>query len=290
LEDIALIFRSSPYGAISHSHANNNDMILHVAGKAITMPAGYYDGYGSPHHTQYNWHTKSHNCITLSGAGQLIRGTDSVGAICNQFEDDNISYFCGVADKSYSDRAQKCRRHVCYIKAKKYFVLVDEFVSLDTNSSSLEFNLHSWSPFQINEENKSFILKRDGSGLQGYFLYHYNSFFSLTEGWDPKPKVDETRSAWWLQQYHMKFTTCGYNKKRNLTTVLFPFHQNLTAPAINCFREGEAEIAEIEGDLVWSNQLMYTKASANGITSDALAVFKINNTIYHIDEKGVGIR
>jgi hypothetical protein len=33
-EDVALIFRSSPFGAVSHSHANNNDFILHVGGHA----------------------------------------------------------------------------------------------------------------------------------------------------------------------------------------------------------------------------------------------------------------
>jgi hypothetical protein len=73
IEDIALIFRSSPYGAISHSHANNNDFILHVAGQIMAMPSGYYDGYGSNHHANWVWHTKSHNCVTLSGAGQIMR-------------------------------------------------------------------------------------------------------------------------------------------------------------------------------------------------------------------------
>src|SRR6185295_9100593 len=31
--DLSLLFRSSPFGSISHSHANNNDFILHVGGK-----------------------------------------------------------------------------------------------------------------------------------------------------------------------------------------------------------------------------------------------------------------
>ena len=49
--DIALVFRSSPFGSISHSHASNNDFVLHVAGRAMLMPSGYYSGYGSNHHS-----------------------------------------------------------------------------------------------------------------------------------------------------------------------------------------------------------------------------------------------
>ncbi|MFW6159019.1 MAG: DUF4962 domain-containing protein, partial [Planctomycetota bacterium] len=45
-DDVAVLFRSSPYGAVSHSHANNNDFVIHSGGKVMAMPSGYYDGYG----------------------------------------------------------------------------------------------------------------------------------------------------------------------------------------------------------------------------------------------------
>ena len=55
--DVALVFRSSPLGSISHSHANNNDFILHVGGRVMAMPSGFYGGvmlgYGGDHHA--NW-------------------------------------------------------------------------------------------------------------------------------------------------------------------------------------------------------------------------------------------
>ncbi len=79
--DIALIFRSSPLGAVSHSHANNNDFILHAGGKVMAMPSGYYVGYGSDHHVHWVWHTRSHNCVTLSDASQIMRSHNSLGAI-----------------------------------------------------------------------------------------------------------------------------------------------------------------------------------------------------------------
>ncbi|MFW5867855.1 MAG: DUF4962 domain-containing protein, partial [Armatimonadota bacterium] len=86
--DIALIFRSSPYGAVSHSHANNNDFIIHVGGRCMMMPSGYYAGYGSAHHAHWVWHTKSHNCVTLSDSGQIMRSHDSMGSTDLPFEDE----------------------------------------------------------------------------------------------------------------------------------------------------------------------------------------------------------
>ena len=51
--DVAFVFRSSPLGSISHSHANNNDFILHVGGRVMAMPSGFYGGarlgYGGEH-------------------------------------------------------------------------------------------------------------------------------------------------------------------------------------------------------------------------------------------------
>ncbi len=149
--DVALIFRSSPLGAVSHSHANNNDFILHAGGKVMAMPSGYYVGYGSDHHAHWVWHTKSHNCVTLSDASQIMRSHNSLGAIENAFEDERLVYFRGNADASYSDRADRCRRHVFFLKAQTCFVMIDEFVAAPGIDSALQWNIHSWNRFTVDE-------------------------------------------------------------------------------------------------------------------------------------------
>ena len=138
--DVAMIFRSSSYGSVSHSHANNNDFVLHSGGRVLAMPSGYYAGYGSDHHAQWVWHTKSHNCITLSDAGQLMRSPDSRGEVANAFEDGQLAYFCGIADASYADRAERCRRHVVFLKQAQCFFMVDEFVARNGIFSALELS------------------------------------------------------------------------------------------------------------------------------------------------------
>jgi hypothetical protein len=203
--DIAFIFRSSPYGSISHSHANNNDFILHVGGRAMAMPAGYYAGYASSHHGHYVWHTKSHNCVTLSDAPQLMRSPESTGAIVNAYEDDAITYMCGVADASYADRAERCRRHVIYAKRAGCFLLVDEFAGKPGVLSSLQWNLHSWEPFAVEDQERTFRWSRGESAVTGVVMCHPEGFFSLSEGWDPPPMKAKWNDEW-RNQYHLRFT------------------------------------------------------------------------------------
>ena len=248
--DIAMIFRSSPLGAISHSHANNNDFILHAGGKVMAMPSGYYIGYGSDHHTHWVWHTKSHNCVTLSDASQIMRSHDSLGSIENAFEDERLVYFAGIADASYSDRAKRCRRHVFFLKTQNCFVMIDEFVAAPGIDSALQWNIHSWNRFSVDEEARTFLLEREGSSLEGHFMYHNNAFFSLSEGWDPPPMRTGKDESQWGQQYHLRFTPSGLVNRRNMGVVLCPGHASLDRAEVRTERSGETEAARIGDDLV----------------------------------------
>ena len=245
--DLALIFRSSPYGAISHSHANNNDFILHAGGRVLAMPSGYYAGYGSDHHAHWVWHTKSHNCLTLSDAPQLMRSSESVGAVVHPCEDEHLTYFCGIADSSYADRATRCRRHVIFLKTPQCFAMVDEFTARPGIVSALQWNIHSWNPFAIDEQQRSFSLTRGDASLAGHFLWHSNSFFSLTEGWDPPPMADKGGSQWPMQ-YHLRYTPSGLVEQRNLGVVLCPGHAHLEKATVETRREADVEIALIGND------------------------------------------
>ncbi|MFH1024014.1 MAG: DUF4962 domain-containing protein [Planctomycetota bacterium] len=306
--DVAFILRSSPYGAISHSHANNNDFIIHIAGKVLAQPSGYYDGYGSEHHTHWNWHTKSHNCVTLSDAAQLMRSPDSRGSIENPFEDERLVYFAGNADASYALQADRCRRHVIFLKAHNCFVLIDEFVARAGVNSALQWNIHSWARFAVDEDGRSFLLEREGRRLAGHFLYHHNAFFSLSEGWDPPPRpaepadqqrfrerlrlttsspvtVSAVTSDQWLMQYHLRFTTAGLDLRRNLGVVLVASSTEIRSPQVVTERAGNVELARIGDDTVLVNQgggIQY-----GGRRTDALALLQVRGSLYEASDGGV---
>ena len=282
--DLALIFRSSPYGAFSHSHASNNDFFIHVAGRVMAMPSGYYDGYGSDHHAHWVWHTKSHNCLTLSDAPQLLRSHDSAGAVENAYEDRQLIYFRGNADASYRDRAQRCRRHLLFLKQRSCFVMVDEFLARPDVVSAVQWNIHSWNRFAVSEKRRSFRLKRGDSALSGHFMYWRNAFFTLTEGWQPPPFRTKPDSQW-LPQHHLRFTTSDLSATRNLGVVLCPGHAGLAPPAVATERVGETEVAHIEDDLVLVNQGAGVEYA--GVGSDALAVVLIGRRRYEIRDEGI---
>jgi hypothetical protein len=282
--DVALIFRSCPFGAVSHSHANNNDFIVHVAGKVMAMPSGYYAGYGSAHHAHWVWHTKAHNCLTLSGAPQLIRSYDSVGAVERVYEDAQLAYLRGNADASYRLRAARCRRHVVYLKTAACFVMVDEFVAAPGVTSSIEWNVHSWNTFAVDRAARTFALEREGSTLQGHFMVHQDAFFTLSEGWDPPPSAIKA-SDQWRMQYHLRFTPVAMPEQYNLGVVLCPGHAALAPATVVAEREGPVEVAHIGEDVVrlsLAGQVVH-----DGASTPALARLRVGGVWYAIDDQGV---
>ncbi len=62
--DAWLVMRSSPFGSISHGHADQNAFCIEAFGEALAIPSGYYPWYSSPHHERWTRESKAKNCIT----------------------------------------------------------------------------------------------------------------------------------------------------------------------------------------------------------------------------------
>ena len=289
-KDVALVFRSSPFGSISHSHAANNDFFIHVGGHIMAMPSGYFDGWASRHHSHWVWHTKSHNCVTLSDASQIMRSPDSAGEIVNAVEDKYMTYFAGVADSSYSHMAERYRRHVLFLKEPECFLMVDEVVLKDGIMASTQWNIHSWNEFTADDKQKAFSVKREDCVLKGKFLFHEDGFFSKSEGWDPEPMRE---SPEWPNQYHLRYTPLGYAGRRVLPVVLDPVYPGKTDVTLETGFEGGAEVGTVSWNggeipiLVNSGQ---ETMQAGDITSDALIAVRIGGILYEIGDKGVTVR
>ncbi|MGD7704715.1 DUF4962 domain-containing protein [Microlunatus sp. Y2014] len=201
-DDVAVLFRSSPLGSWSHSHADNNDVVLHVAGRVMLMPSGYYDGYATDHHAHWVWHTKAHNCVTLSDGGQLMRSRTSTGSIAKPYVDDNLVHLLGVADASYP-QADRCRRHVVTFRESGVVLLLDDMVPLAESAVALQHNLHSYAEFEVDDTARRFTLQRGPATVVGQVMWHHTGFFEQSAGWFPEP-LPERRGD---QQHHLRFST-----------------------------------------------------------------------------------
>jgi len=242
--DIAFIFRSSPYGNDSHSHANQNDFILHAGGEALLHPSGYYDGWGTHHQTSWVWHSRSHNCLTLSGASQLLRSRAARGAVLGAFEDERLVYFLGNADRAYANQAKMCRRHVVFFKNEKIFLLLDEVAAKPGQSFQCQWNAHSFEKFKIDPKDKKFSVRKNKVALDGHLLYHETSFFNLSEGFEPTyHKVLEENLKFWGNQYHLQFVASTYASERRIGVLLAPRFGAHQPPKIETGAEGSVERA-----------------------------------------------
>lgn len=148
---VSLYFKSSPYGAYSHSHGDQNTILLHAGGRVLLTQAGYYE-YGTT--LFYDWYrqTKSHNAITYDGGiGQAIGGDNATvnllrnGRISSFQPDPDLDYAEGDATAAYGGNLSAAIRRVWFSrKLGGVAVVMDTLASPATAPArSFEWNLHA---------------------------------------------------------------------------------------------------------------------------------------------------
>lgn len=231
--DLAFLFRASPYGNFSHSHAANGDFALHAGGEALLQPSGHYDGYATNHHASYVWHSRSHNVPTFSEAGQLLRSEAARGAVVHPFENKDLIFFTGKADASYAHFLKSFRRSVLFFKQEKAFLIVDEAVSKPGVHSQYQWNLHSFGKFQVDEARRRFSLKRKRASLDGFVLYEKAGFFHTSEGFDsPVLRNRKANLRFWKPEFHLRFTCNSLEPAKRFAVLLLPSFAGHTAPRV----------------------------------------------------------
>jgi hypothetical protein len=144
--DTCLIFKSSPYGSVSHSHADQNAFAIMKGGTALAIPSGYYGpSYGKPHHAQWTRSTKANNCVLVNGQGQKIRVADG-GAIVDFKDAGGYSYVAGDATSAYVGKLNKWVRRILFLRPG-LFLLLDEIEA--PAQSRYQWMLHAFEKMDI---------------------------------------------------------------------------------------------------------------------------------------------
>lgn len=99
-QNMALAFRSSPFGSGSHTLADQNSFKLIYNGKAVYINSGYYDGFTGKHTLLHHKHTRGSNSILVNGIGQPLT-TRAYGNIERGLNSDHVAYFLGDASNAY---------------------------------------------------------------------------------------------------------------------------------------------------------------------------------------------
>ena len=142
----SVFFKSSPFGSVNHSHADQNGFVMYSKGKVLAMDSGYYDYYNSPHWREYYKQTKAHNAITFDGGiGQSLGlsglGERSASGQLTKFiQTDGYDITAGDAAAAYGGKLTKAKRTLIFIRPST-LVTVDQLDSV--TARKYEYNLHT---------------------------------------------------------------------------------------------------------------------------------------------------
>lgn len=197
--DTFMVFKSSPYGSVSHSHADQNSFAIFKGGVALAIPSGYYGpSYGMPHHAEWTRSTKANNSVLVNGQGQIIRDDKATGTI-NFFEDKKAyTYLVADASAAYKGKLKSFKRHILFLRPG-IFLLLDQLEA--PSEANFQWMLHAFNKMKIG--NGKVISRREGARLSIWFESSQNLEISQTDEFDtpyntgiPKEFYEKVENHW----------------------------------------------------------------------------------------------
>ena len=229
--NVELIFKSSPLGSHSHGYEAQNAFLLYAFGERLLIRTGRRDIHGSEHHRRWMHHTKSVNCITVNGEGQLPNSSDALGKILEFHTAETFDYVSGEASRAYAGKLERFTRRILFVKPEA--ILIFDTVRAP-EPASFEWRLHA--PVEMDIRNQRDMRVVNGAaGCQVSFLWPDNLALSQTDRFEPPP-----RARIKLVEYHLTATPSAPARERTFVTLLRPHRSADTLI-------GEAELVEIDG-------------------------------------------
>ena len=142
----SVFFKSSPFGSVNHSHADQNGFVMYSKGKVLAMDSGVYDYYNSPHWRGYYKQTKAHNAITYDGGqGQFLGATGlgeraASGRLTKFLQSPAYDITTGDASAAYNGALRQAKRTLVFIRPST-LVTIDQVDSV--TARRYEYNLHT---------------------------------------------------------------------------------------------------------------------------------------------------
>ena len=223
--DLFLTFKSSPYGGVSHSYADQNTFVVMKGGAALAALSGaYYPTYGAPFHADYTRQTESKNGILVNGEGQIVRKGWANGRLVDFRSMGHMTYALGDAANAYGERLSRFNRHVLFVKPS-LIVIADDLEAPE--ASSFQWLLQGREAFSINEKTQSLVSHRKGKEMRVRLFTDGGFAFSQTDKWPIQPDkgypgVKEKKPRGWPKpQHHFTAETHKKTKARRIAAVLF---------------------------------------------------------------------
>jgi hypothetical protein len=228
--NVQVLLRSSPYGSISHSYADQNAFTLDAFGEPLAIASGYYPYYSSPHHDKWTRQSKAANTIGVDGEGQPTRDWNAKGRITAFETNDRYHYTVGDASAAYGGRLTKFERRILFLRPvaadmDPVVVIYDDLAS--ANASTYQWWLHALERMEIDEQAQRVVIRRGEAQADVYFLTPEGLRFSQTDQFTVPPEGDAERFP---NQWHLTAETTTQAPAAHFVTVLLP-HRKGQDPA-----------------------------------------------------------
>ncbi|MEP2531472.1 DUF4962 domain-containing protein [Shimia sp.] len=171
---IQFVFKSSPFGSISHSHGDQNAFCMSAYGEDLAIQSGHYVAFNSSMHRKWRRQTRSKNAILINGKGQYAEKDKSKAMaatgkiVAAETHEDHI-FIQGDATPAYqstSPEVTRAERKIYFVR-NDYFVIVDE---IDAQTPvTIDWLLHANNPFELGKT--SFRNAGERAGFYGQVVW-----------------------------------------------------------------------------------------------------------------------
>jgi hypothetical protein len=222
-ENVELLFKSSPFGTQSHGYDAQNSFQLYAYGQPLLVSSGVRDIYGSDHHANWMWETKSCNNITVGPdeRGQVKHSPRAAGRITAFSTSAEVDFVQGDASQAYDPPLKRYTRSILFLKPT-VLVIADE---LETDEPQVfQYRLHSPAEMKFSRQQQIDIAT-ERAGCRIALLSPPDLKLSYTDKFDVPPR-ERIR----LTQYHLTARTVEPAARQRFVTVILP-HRAGAIPA-----------------------------------------------------------
>lgn len=215
--NVHIKFKSSPYGSFNHSHAEQNSFQIEAYGSPLAIPSGYYPWYGSPHHAEWTWQSRSKNTILVDGRGQGVQSLDAKGEIVATSFGSQFDYVLGDATDAYLGQLGYFGRHLLFVKPN--LILIYDQLKSDKPVATYDWLLHSLQEIEVDAPANRVLVNGDTAHMWVNFVTPESLTFHVT---DEFPIAPEEREAHKPNHWHLTTTTLSVGGEANFLTSLVP--------------------------------------------------------------------
>jgi hypothetical protein len=220
-DDLMVMFKSSPYGGVSHSYCDQNGFAILKGGKVLALPSGgtRYPQHGTPFHTEYTQQTRAQNAILVNGQGQVRAGSGHGGRIAAFESTKHLGYVCGDATAAYGTLLKVGRRHVLLVRPD-VVVIVDDLEAPEP--AEFQWLLHAWEKLELNEAAQTLVSKRAGAAMQVRLFTADPMRFTQSDAWpvEPKKGFPTARAPEPERRWHFSAGTRASSAARRIAAVM----------------------------------------------------------------------